>query len=125
MAINDTVRYINTSVIAGKKPAFLSTILERYKQIYVAEEDVSKDVESYSAQSFTKKLRTFFNEQQLNIYANETKKTVVWKVGPMPFEHATALAKASTQLDFLSLWQCANKLRKYILPLEQKPWKNL
>ena len=74
MAINDTVRYINTSVIAGKKPAFLSTILERYKQIYVAEEDVSKDVESYSAQSFTKKLRTFFNEQQLNIYANETKK---------------------------------------------------
>ena len=67
MAINDTVRYINTSVIAGKKPAFLSTILERYKQIYVAEEDVSKDVESYSAQSFTKKLRTFFNEQQLNI----------------------------------------------------------
>lgn len=125
MAINDTVRYINTSVIAGKKPAFLSTILERYKQIYVAEEDVSKDVESYSAQSFTKKLRTFFNEQQLNIYANETKKTVVWKVGPMPFEHATELAKASTRLDFLSLWQCANKLRKYILPLEQKPWKNL
>lgn len=118
MAINDTVRYINTSVIAGKKPAFLSTILERYKQIYVAEEDVSKDVESYSAQSFTKKLRTFFNEQQLNIYANETKKTVVWKVGPMPFDHSTKLAKASTQLGFLSLWQCAKKLGKYILPLE-------
>ena len=69
-------------------------------------------VDSYSAQSSTKKLRTFFNEQQLNIQANATKKTVVWKVGSMPFEHATELAKASTQSDFLSMWHCANKLRK-------------
>ena len=77
-----------------------------------------KDVESYSAQSFIKKLRTFFNEAQINIHANATKKTVVWKVGPMTFESATELAKASTQSDFLSMWQCANKLIKHILPLE-------
>ena len=78
-------------------------------------------VDSYSAQSSTKKLRTFFNEQQLNIQANATKKTVVWKVGSVPFEHATELAKASTQSDFLSMWHCANKLRKDIFSLEQKP----
>ena len=53
--------------------------------------------------------------------ANATKKIVGWKVGSMPFEHATALAKATTQSDFLSIWQCANKLRKDILSLEQKP----
>ena len=35
------------------------------------------------------------------------KKTVIWKVGSMPFEHV--------------IWQCANKLRKDILSLEQKP----
>ena len=28
---------------------------------------------------------------------------------------------ASTQSDFLSIWQCVNKLRKDILHLEQKP----
>ena len=39
----------------------------------------------------------------------------------MPFEHATELAKASTQLDFLLIWQSTNKLRKDILLLEQKP----
>ena len=31
VAINEIVRYINTSIIAGNKPEFLSNILERYK----------------------------------------------------------------------------------------------
>ena len=39
----------------------------------------------------------------------------------MPLEHATELAKASTQSYFLSTWQCANRSRKDILSLEQKP----
>ena len=64
MAINEIVRYINTSIIAGNKPEFLSTILEQYKQVNLPQEVASKDVESYSTQSFTKKLRTFFNEKQ-------------------------------------------------------------
>ena len=68
-----------------------------------------------------KKLSTLFNEQQLNIQANVTKKTVAWKVGSIPSEHAAELFKASTQSDFLSIWRCAKKLRKYILSLEQKP----
>ena len=69
MAINEMVRYINTSIITGNKPEFLSNILEGYKKVYLAQDGASKDVESYSAQSFTKKLRTFFNEQQLNTQA--------------------------------------------------------
>ena len=64
MAINEIVRYINTSIIAGNKPEFLSTILEQYKQVNLPQEVASKDVKSYSTQSFTKKLRTFFNEKQ-------------------------------------------------------------
>ena len=57
---------------------------------------------------------TFFNEQQLNMQANAPKKTIVWKVGSIPFKHATELTKASNQ----SIWQCTNKLRKDILSLE-------
>ena len=71
-ATNEIVRYINTSIISGNKAEFLSTISERYKQsIYLGEEGTSKNVEFYFAQSFTKKLRTFWtiNEQQLNIQA--------------------------------------------------------
>ena len=81
----------------------------------------AKDVESYSAQLFIKKLGTFFNEEQINIHANATKKTVVCKVGPMTFENTTELAKARTRSDFRSIWQCANTLIKHVLPLEQKP----
>lgn len=40
----------------------------------------------------------FFHEQQLYI---EVKKTVVWKVRSMSFEHATELALDSTQSNFL------------------------
>ena len=47
MAITEIVTYINTSIIAGNKPEFLSTISERYKQVYLAQEDVSKDVGPY------------------------------------------------------------------------------
>ena len=50
--------------------------------------------------------------------ANVTKKTVVWKFESMPFEHATELAKASTQSGFLSIWQRANKITKDILFLD-------
>ena len=38
----------------------------------------------------------------------------------MFFKHVTEPAKASTQSDFLSIYQCANKLRNYILHLEQE-----
>ena len=44
MAINEIFRYINTSIIAVNKPEFLSTILEQYKQVYLAQEGASKDV---------------------------------------------------------------------------------
>ena len=67
VAINEIVRYINTSIISGNKPEFLSTILEQCKQLYVAQEGTSKGVEFYYDHSFTKTLRTFFNKQQLNI----------------------------------------------------------
>ena len=69
VAINEMVRYINTSIIAGNKPEFLSNVLERYKKVYLARDGASKDVESYSPQSFTKKLGTFFNEQQSDTQA--------------------------------------------------------
>ena len=56
----------------------------------------------------------------MKIQAKATKETVVWKIESMFFKHVTELAKASTQSDFLSIYQCANKLRKYILYLEQE-----
>ena len=69
--------------LSGNKPEFINTILERYKQVYLAPEGALKDFQFYFAQYFTKKIRTFFNEQQLNIQANATEKNVVWKVRSM------------------------------------------
>ena len=59
------------------------------------------DVESYSAQSFTKNVRTFFNKQQLNIKLMQQRR--LSKIGSMPFEHAIELAKASAKSNFLSI----------------------
>ena len=74
-ATNKIVGYPNTSIISRNKAEFLSTISERYKQsIYLGQEGTSKNVEFYFAQSFTKKLRTFCNEQQLNIQAMQQKR---------------------------------------------------
>ena len=57
--------------------------MEQYKQVYLAPKGALKDFQFYFAQYFTKKIRTFFNEQQLNIQANATEKNVVWKIGSM------------------------------------------
>ena len=74
-ATNKIVGYPNTSIISRNKAEFLSTISERYKQsICLGQEGTSKNVEFYFAQSFTKKLRTFCNEQQLNIQAMQQKR---------------------------------------------------
>ena len=53
MVINEIVRYVNNSIIAGNKPEFLRAILEQCKQACLAQEDAPKDVKSYSDQSFT------------------------------------------------------------------------
>ena len=50
------VIYINTSIIHGNKPEFLSTILERYKQVYLAQEGASKDIQYYSMLSHLPKI---------------------------------------------------------------------
>ena len=60
VAINGIVRSISTSIIAGNNCKFLSTILEQCKHVYLAQEDASKDIESYSDQSFTKKIKDIF-----------------------------------------------------------------
>ena len=54
---------------------------------------------------------------QSNKKANPTKKTVIQKVGSVPFEYATELVKASTQSDFLSVWKYEKKIRNYFLYL--------
>ena len=56
VATNEIVSYINTSIIPGNKPKFLSTILERYKQVYLAQEGASKDVQYYSMLSHVPKI---------------------------------------------------------------------
>ena len=100
---------IITGIIAGKKPEFLRTILEQCKQACLAQEGAPKDVKSYSDQSFSKKLRRFFNKPQLNTQANATKTSVVWKIESTPFKHATGLAKASTQYFHMEMSETATR----------------
>ena len=60
MIINEIVRYINTSVITRKRPEFLSTMLERYKQVYLAQEGASKDVALHKKMKFS--IKDFFGK---------------------------------------------------------------
>ena len=119
MAITEIVTYINPSIIAVNKSEFLSTISERYKQVYLAQEDAAKDVVLTLFSHLPKYSEHFLMIS--NIQANATKKTVVWKVRSMPFEHAADLAKAITQSNVPSIRKCGNKLRKDNLFLEKRP----
>ena len=89
--------------------------MEQCIQACLAQAGAPKDVKSYSDQSFTKKLRRFFNKPQLNIQANATKKSVVWEIESTPLKHATGLAKTSTPYGYMEMSEACNFIKKEAL----------
>ena len=111
----EMVAYNKEHVISKEKPQYISDFLQRFKQLYMAKGGKQQDVESYSVQHFTTKIKKEFNQNQIAIKADGTKETAIWKNASMSLTHATHLGKQSQDLKANIIWKCASKLRSYIL----------
>ena len=63
----DIVSYIKKSVVCENKPQFASDILERYKRIYQVKGGCKEDVDSYSTQHLTSKLKSALDNKEVLI----------------------------------------------------------
>ena len=111
----EMVTYIKDHVISKDNH------LQRFKQLYIANEGKPQNIESYSVQQLTWKIKKEFNQNEIGIKADGRKKTVIWKNTSMTLTHATHLAKQNQSLEANIIWICTSRLRNDILPLESVP----
>ena len=116
----DIVSYIKESVVRENKPQFASDILERYKRIYQVKGGCKEDVDSYSTQHLTSKLKSAFDREVL-IKTDGKKWTIIWKKSSMPINQATQIAKKNHGEDKTTIWNSAIVLRNEILSLKSSP----
>ena len=116
----DIVSYIKESVVRKNKPQLASDILERYKQIYQVKGGCKEDVDSYSTQDLTSKLKSALDKEVL-IKTDGKKWTIIWKNSSMPINQATQIAKQNHGEDKTTIWKCAIILRNEILSLKSSP----
>ena len=101
----DIASYIEETVVRENKLQFASDILDRYKQIYKVKRGCKEDVDSYSIQHLTSKLKLALDKEVL-IKADGTKSTKI--------NQATQIAKQNHDEDKTTIWKCATILRNEI-----------
>ena len=101
----DIALYIEETVVCENKLQFASDILDRYKQIYEIKGGCTEDVDSYSIQHLTSKLRLALDREVL-IKADRKKSTKI--------NQATQIAKQNHDEDKTTIWKCATISRNEI-----------
>ena len=101
----DIASYIEETVVRENKLQFASDILDCYKQIYEVKGGWKEDVDSYSIQHLTSKLKLALDKEVL-IKADGKKSTKI--------NQATQIAKQNLDEDKTAIWKCATILRNEI-----------
>ena len=120
MNAKENISYIKETVVRENKPQFASDISERYKQIYRVKGGCKEDVDSYSNQHLTSKLKSALDKEVL-IKADGKKRKIIWKNSSMPINQASQIAKKNHGEDKTTIWKCATILRDEILSLKSSP----
>ena len=103
--LEQSVYNICKSVVCENKLQFASDILDRYKQMYEIKGGCTEDVDSYSIQHLTSKLRLALDKEVL-IKADRKKSTKI--------NQATQIAKQNHDEDKTTIWKCATISRNEI-----------
>ena len=103
--LKDIASYIEETVVRENKLQFASDILDRYKQIYKVKRGCKEDVDSYSIQHLTSKLKLALDKEVL-IKADGKKNTKI--------NQATQIAKQNHGEDKTTIWKCTTILRNEI-----------
>ena len=93
-------------------------ILEWYKKMYCSNGGSEITVQSYTTQNLSKMLRTEFQETELYIKADSTKKMIVFKANSLTIEEAYEKLRFSSGGNKSLIWECAMKMRQDILQIE-------
>ena len=120
IAFSDIVTIINDNCIGKNNPMQLADLLDRYKTVYIDEGGDEIKSQRFNVQNLAKKLRKQFEESELKIQAESTRKIIVWR-GDLTYSSALNIAKQHSQIADNSIWECAMKLRKEILSIQPKP----
>ena len=81
-AFNKLVKHVRHSILSRNKPELLTSLLKRYKNLYVSCGGEASDLLSYTTQNLSKRLRTKFDESQLIILSDKHKHgSLVFKFG--------------------------------------------
>ena len=89
----EMVAYIKEHVISKERPQYVSDLLQRFKELYISQEDKSSDAKFYSVQHLKTKFKKEFNQNETGIKADGTKKTIIWTNVSMPLTHAGHFSK--------------------------------
>ena len=119
IAFSDIVTMINDNCIGKNNPMQLTDLLDRYKTVYIDEGGDEIKSQKFNVQNLAKKLRKQFEESELKIQAESTRK-ILWR-GDLTYSSALNIAKQHSQIADNSIWECAMKLRKEILSIQPKP----
>ena len=120
IAFSDIVTIINDNCIGKNNPMQQADLLDRYKTVYIDEGGNEIRSQRFNVQNLAKKLKKQFEESELKIQTELTRKIIVWH-GDLTYSSALNIAKQHSQIADNSIWGCAMKLRKEILSIQPKP----
>ena len=120
IAFSNIIKMVNNNFIGKNNPMQLADLLDRDKTVYFDEGDDEIKSQRFNVQNLAKKLRKNFEESDLKIQADSTRKIIVWH-GDLTYSSALNIAKQHSQRSDNSILECAMKLRKEILIIQLKP----
>ena len=90
--------HIKVNIINANSSEYVSDLLDRYKVKFQSSSNDTNALVAYNVQNFPRKIRESFDESDLTIAAESTKKTIAYKTG-ITLEDAYKFAKAKNKED--------------------------
>ena len=115
---DDLVKYINHSIIDLNEPEYASDLLERFQKSFEDRGGNAKQLEKYTTQNLSKRLRSSFNDNVLSIQRTPSNALVLFKTSSSK-ESAAVKAEEKRKKQTAGLESAARHLREIIL--KQKP----
>ena len=119
-AKQEICQFVKKCVIAENEAVYISSLLEKYRQIYLQKGGPPDALKNYSSTNMKKFILKRLGAHGVEIVSDSTKKLVVKKVGELSDESARAQASNNDASSNL-IWDCAMHLRQKILSIEPKP----
>ena len=121
-AFRSLVKHVQDSVLKQNMPELVSSLVQRYKDLYSSFGGDQSDLNSYTGQNLCKRLRGKFGDGKLTIGGEQRKpgSAIVYRFGTsLEDAHSLLVKKESNERSVIR--SCAGILRGEILSLKKNP----